>query len=78
MYTPNITHTEDPEEPNVETENVMTSAVNQTSLFGFIEEEIANPVDEESILPQTSVGIRIVDGTDCLPGECPWQVQSSS
>nr|XP_055062297.1 coagulation factor X isoform X2 [Misgurnus anguillicaudatus] len=73
MYTPNNTDTEDPEEPNVETENEMTSAVNHTSIFGLIDEEIANPVEEEPILPESSGDTRIVNGVECPPGECPWQ-----
>lgn len=62
-------------EPVVDFTNPPSNETN--SMFGLFEPEIINPVEEEPILPESSGGnTRIVNGVDCLPGECPWQVET--
>lgn len=76
IYTPNITH---PKDPEVVTEDFGNATVNQTNLFGLNEDDIIeNLVEEEPILPESSGHMRIVNGVDCPPGECPWQVKRCS
>lgn len=36
--------------------------------------ELKDMVNEELIIPQMMGMTRIVNGEDCPPGECPWQV----
>ncbi|KAI4891022.1 hypothetical protein NFI96_013879, partial [Prochilodus magdalenae] len=65
---------------NTSTKNVskpITTNTNHTqtdpdSLLGFDFEQIA-PVEEVAVLPEVAGDIRIVNGQDCLPGDCPWQ-----
>lgn len=33
-------------------------------------------VVEETVVPQRARHVRIVNGEDCPPGECPWQVET--
>lgn len=74
IYTPNNTDNEDPQ-----VVDFRNATVNQTNLFGLNEDDIIeNPVEEEAILPESSGHMRIVNGVDCPPGECPWQVQPCS
>ncbi|KAK9980415.1 hypothetical protein ABG768_000026 [Culter alburnus] len=78
FHTPNITDTKNKEETHVETtvESVIDGTnppANETSsMFGLHEQDIAIPDDR--VLSETSrVEIRIVNGTKCPPGDCPWQ-----
>ncbi|XP_066516063.1 coagulation factor X [Hoplias malabaricus] len=43
------------------------------TLFGFDDEDVINPVQEEPVIPEVSGDTRIVNGEDCFPGDCPWQ-----
>ncbi|TRY92730.1 hypothetical protein DNTS_024817, partial [Danionella cerebrum] len=73
--TPNITD----EYEDLDAEPTLQSLTNDTSWFhndsiGQDQEEVLDEIKEEAILPQTASGInRIVNGMDCLPGDCPWQ-----
>ncbi|XP_058634053.1 coagulation factor X [Onychostoma macrolepis] len=45
-----------------------------SSMFGLPEPKILGQVEEEAILPESSSRKqRIVNGMECLPGDCPWQ-----
>lgn len=68
-------HIETTVEPVVDFTNPPSNETN--SMFGLFDQEIVNQVEEEPILPVSSGGdTRIVNGVDCLPGECPWQVDT--
>ncbi|KAK2908436.1 hypothetical protein Q8A67_004273 [Cirrhinus molitorella] len=76
LYNIHINNTETEEETNddaaaepvVEATN---SSINKTdSIFGFVDHQVT----EEPILPESAdESLRIVNGVDCRPGECPWQ-----
>lgn len=76
FHTPNLNDTENKETTNVETVIDATNPpANETSsMFGLHEQDIAIP--EELILPETSGDTRIVNGVECPPGDCPWQVET--
>lgn len=40
-------------------------------------EKLITPVTEEPILSEIAGDTRIVNGEECLPGDCPWQVETS-
>uniref|UniRef100_A0A4W4FJ59 coagulation factor Xa n=1 Tax=Electrophorus electricus TaxID=8005 RepID=A0A4W4FJ59_ELEEL len=46
------------------------------NLFGLDLDELDNPVTEKPVLPEVVGDKRIVNGDDCPPGECPWQVDA--
>ncbi len=69
-----INNTENEEEttnePVVDATNL--SGNGTLSMFGLFEQDQG---EEEPTLPESSVGYkRIVNGAECLPGDCPWQV----
>ncbi|XP_016297190.1 coagulation factor X [Sinocyclocheilus anshuiensis] len=75
-----INNTENEEETHVETTvepviDFTNPPSNETKgMFGLLEQEIMNPVEEQPVLPESSEGdTRIVNGMNCLPGDCPWQ-----
>lgn len=83
IHMPNITNSETEEETHIETTvesfiDATNSSANETSsMFGLHEQDIAKKEQEEPILPETSGGItRIVNGVECPPGDCPWQVET--
>ncbi len=69
-----INNTENEEETtNEPVVDAMNSPGNGThSMFGLFEQDQG---EEELILPKSYGGDqRIVNGAECLPGDCPWQV----
>ncbi|XP_043097384.1 coagulation factor X [Puntigrus tetrazona] len=68
-----VNHTENEEESTAEPVVDVTSAPGNDS-DSVLEQEPVNPVKEDIILAQSSNSdSRIVGGTDCFPGDCPWQ-----
>ncbi|XP_016111748.1 coagulation factor X-like [Sinocyclocheilus grahami] len=71
-----INNTENEEETTAEpVVDATNPPVNDTnSMFGLFEQEITDLVEEQPILTESSGGDqRIVNGVECLPGDCPWQ-----
>ncbi|XP_072514094.1 coagulation factor X [Salminus brasiliensis] len=55
------------------TKKTASNSTHSDSLFGLDDYELITPVPEEPVLPEVAGDIRIVNGEDCLPGDCPWQ-----
>ncbi|XP_017557329.1 coagulation factor X [Pygocentrus nattereri] len=69
MSTKNVTKTITKKKVSNSTQTVSDS----DTWFGLDDDELINPVDEEPVLPVNVGHTRIVNGEDCLPGDCPWQ-----
>lgn len=52
--------------------NYTHNQADSNSFFGLVEP--SPTVKEEIVLPEVAGDTRIVNGEDCPPGECPWQV----
>lgn len=63
-------------DPNNNSTEYRPDAVNLTSLPDSSGHSRIVPVFEEIIAPQMAGMTRIVNGEDCPPGECPWQVET--
>lgn len=61
---------------NMTVTNYTQSRAKSNSLFGLIEP--SPTVMELPELPESDGEKRIVNGEDCPPGECPWQVHTNS
>ena len=48
--------------------------VNQ-KLLDELYADVLEPVQEEIVIPEVRVDTRIVNGEECPPGQCPWQVE---
>lgn len=62
----NTNSTEDRQEVHNLTDQSSPATISQTWAGDLITERF--------IVPQRRVDTRIVNGEDCLPGQCPWQV----
>lgn len=51
-----------------------TSSINSTKTFQDTSNSSKNVVSEKSIISEMAEMTRIVNGEDCPPGQCPWQV----
>ena len=50
--------------------------VNQ-KLLDELYADVLEPVQEALVIPEVGVETRIVNGEECPPGQCPWQVEGS-